>query len=209
MKPLNEFISYVLSERKRTFTFNAFRHLTDLGEMLRYLDATLRMQQAGVGSSRRAYRINSRKVIKIAMNSQGIAQNKAEIETYTDPEAKPLMAKIFDYHDKFLWLEVEHLQKVDNKTFKMDTGIYFYDFCDCISGVLLDNEPIESVIGDIDDKRAIKLIKDTIGFARSTGTVVNDLLAGEQWGKTADGRYVVLDYGFNKEVAHLYGFTQF
>lgn len=59
--------------------------------------ASLNLEELGKGSSRIVYLLSAKKVLKIALNVKGIAQNEAEIDIYTNPKTKAIIAKIFDY----------------------------------------------------------------------------------------------------------------
>lgn len=48
--------------------------------------------------------LRSKRVLKIALNKQGIAQNEAEINIFTNPITKPIVAKVYDYDPNFLWI---------------------------------------------------------------------------------------------------------
>lgn len=77
----------------------------------------------GRGSSREVFDLGPQKVLKVAFNRAGLAQNHNEIEVWED--LHPFVPKVYDYHPQGYWIEME---KVDagytSKTFS--TLIYEY-----------------------------------------------------------------------------------
>lgn len=190
------------------------------GERISWANTHLR--KLGEGSSRAAYILDSKKVLKLALNPKGIAQNETEIEIATNPSLSAIYARIFQYDPKYKWItselvreisneeEFEHLTGVHWKTFRLFM-IYAYkskasrnvhDYIDSVYDELID-------FYDFDDNEANELVDRTIKskwFLEATKTIKQTSLLGgdlkvlEHWGKTPDQRVVLLDYGFTKEV---------
>jgi hypothetical protein len=63
----------------------------------------------GEGSSRIVYSVSPDRILKVAMNDKGLAQNKAEVEIYDkggrDPDS--LVAQIFEYDGQYRAIEME------------------------------------------------------------------------------------------------------
>jgi len=73
------------------------------------------------GTSRVAFLVDDEKVLKVAKNTKGIAQNKAEIEN-SDPDYA-ILAKVFATDPKYYFLEMELAKKVSNSQFNKLTNI--------------------------------------------------------------------------------------
>jgi hypothetical protein len=69
----------------------------------------------GKGSSRITFALNSSKVLKIAMNTAGIAQNEAELDVFTHNQDNALVTKIFDYAPDLKWIISEIVKEFDSE----------------------------------------------------------------------------------------------
>lgn len=64
-----------------------------------------RLKYLGRGSSRMVYEIDDEKVLKLAYNSKGVAQNQAEADWML--ERYGIFAEVYDMHPDYLWIEME------------------------------------------------------------------------------------------------------
>jgi len=184
------------SDKKRygaKFNLKAFKEITDPEKQIRYASAFL--ESLGVGSSRQAFLLSSRYALKIALNKEGLAQNKGEIEVYSNPSAKPLVAKIYDAADNDTWLVSDLVKPItDTGEFEKLAGTDWGTFRECM---IKANETQEV------DKRWPDLVKKVADVMLKTQLKVGDLVGQgkmSHWGKTPDGRVVLLDYGVTKQV---------
>ena len=194
---IKEYVSLVLEKVRTTkksssfgskFDIRKFKSLKDIKEMNAYANSFL--QKLGQGSSRAAYIFSSSKVLKIAINKKGIAQNKTEMDVFTNPQTKPMISKIVDYDPEYTWLLADSVREFKSeRDFEIAAGISFDDF-----------------IYDVKDVKAGRLetdnplVMNTVNTINSTDLLIGDIAIVEHWGKSADGRVVLLDYGFTKEV---------
>lgn len=157
-------------------------------------------EKLGEGSSRAVYVIDSSKVLKQAINDKGVAQNEAELKTFTNPHFKPLVTEIYDYDPDGEWLVSEIVRPLTGGEFEKQTGLNFNDFVDAVhylEGVEYTNRQGE-LAGEKDaDNKFVQAAHDLMRF-EDLGS--GDLFEESHWGKTADGRIVVLDYGFTGDV---------
>lgn len=152
-------------------------------------------QYLGGGSSRDTYILSSKYVIKIAKNEAGEAQNKAELELSKDPRFKNIVADTISAHPSFWWIISELVKPFSSNSYNEFyelTGMEFSDFTQFImQGPYLDPEEIAPKPDFA--KNVLKLVKNKILSPADVGRLDN-------WGKTADGRVVILDYGATPEI---------
>lgn len=88
----------------RPFDINIFKSLRSAYEAAEYADE--RLEELGTGSSRKVFLLSSGKVLKIAYGKQnaGKAQNQEEVNVFTNPKSRPVVAKVFDYDPSFRWI---------------------------------------------------------------------------------------------------------
>jgi len=198
MKILKEYVKQVMlleKIRSHTFNFSHLKSLTDLFDIEQYVEDKLKF--LGSGSSRRVYVLSSKSVLKIARHDEyhvGIAQNEAELDVYTNSNTKPIVAKILNYHPKFFWIVSELVKPVTADEFEKIHGRRFETFLNNVQHIIDLGDP-----GDTSKSGMFELfVAETI--------INNDLMMGdiekqEHWGKTSEGRLVLLDYGFTDSVA--------
>ena len=266
------------------FDIREFRKL--FSEKQAYEYAMARLQFLGKGSSRAVFLYDSGKVLKIAygMRSAGKAQNKAEVDVFSNPLAKPVVAKVFDYDRDFHWIISELVKPLDtgrgqyarsrlgfpsdyNISFLLrelelaskdstksieniihsgfrehyvewDKYIWFHGFPrpEGHEGVALrpkitqienaerDDEPVDPelfqtvirackrelkkretkmahAMAKIDMSTTVTFLTGLLEMKRTMGLELDDIMMrDEHLGMTADGRVVVLDYGFTEEI---------
>lgn len=198
---LKEYVRLVL-EKIRTvkknsafgdrFDIRKFKSLDNIEFMKAYADSFL--QLLGEGSSRVAYTLSSNKVLKIATNKKGIDQNLAELDVFTNPATKPMVAKVQDYDPEYRWLVADSVRVFSNEAeFEKETGLDFKEFVE---------EVKISLIKKVNPKS--DLAANTIKTIVNSNLMLGDVARIEHWGKSSDGRVVLLDYGFTKDVWQLH-----
>lgn len=86
-------------------------------------------QHIGKGSSRATFQIDDEKVLKLAWNEKGVAQNKEEQRTYSDY----IFPQIYDYDYNGLWLVSEFVLPAKAEDFKYCFNMTFKEFCSFIA----------------------------------------------------------------------------
>jgi len=171
-------------------------------------------EMLGQGSSRNVYLVDSSRALKVSRNTKGIAQNKAELEVYTDPKTNKLINKIYDYDPNNTWLLVELVRPIETyEEFNELTGID--DYVRSINFHLnlypqqkfaqFFSNPINQNTKD----RVAPFTKMAIMAKKNADLYTPDVTIPSHWGKTADGRVVIYDYGATNEVIdkHYFGNT--
>lgn len=218
-KLLKEYIQLALTEKihnisKLKFNLLNFDLNQSLDDKLNYADEHL--QVIGAGSSRIVYILSGKKVLKIAKNEKGFAQNEQEFNVFSDPDSKNIVAKIFDHADDFSWLISELTRPLKSeKEFANLLGLkknnsepnFEYYFLDnpqqFIKNIGRDNLHLIDQYYEGDDK-IIKFAYDLKTFIEKYDLAWVDLQPYHQWGKSPDGRLVLIDYGYSNDIAYKY-----
>ncbi len=83
----------------------------------------------GSGSSRVIFEIDDNKVLKLAKNQKGLAQNEFEDDTSRYSSA---VVKVFECADDYSWLVEENCVPAKEKDFEKIIGIPFETYCDLV-----------------------------------------------------------------------------
>ena len=97
--------------------------LPSLKKKLDFVHSSLKL--IGVGTARKVYKFGD-KVLKIAKDKRGIAQNKEEVKV--SKENNKLFTIVFDVDPKFLWIVAEKAKPCTEKEFRSIYGISYDDF---------------------------------------------------------------------------------
>lgn len=241
-----EFINYqvasVLLEIRGNFKWPEFKNLQTLDQQLQYAQNNL--QELGRGSSRAAFLLSNRYVLKIALPSaveKGIGQNKGEVAVFTNTASKDLVTKIYDFDPKGHWIVSEIARPITNpEEFQQLTGIPWQEFVSVNTNWdQIDDEVQElqnaikiwtrkvNVTQQQNNQEALQAasqklqnlqnklqsLQSTVNnpfllkvrnLYKQANLVGGDILELDHWGKTADGNIVLIDYGFTRDLAHLY-----
>ena len=185
------------------FDFNVYTTLQSPTARLQYVRNAAKelpgqFRRLGAGSSRIVYDMpGTGKVLKLALNNKGIAQNQAEIEitrrVHSVSPEYPLVTKIYghDSSTEPTWLLAEGVKPIDYDSFAELTGMTwnnFYSFA---------NNNFRS--DAFNDNKFAMACKKTV---QANKLELGDVLVSGHWGATEDGRVVMLDYGFTTDVAN-------
>ncbi len=157
----------------------------------------------GAGSGRRVYYIGENRVIKIAKNDRGKAQNEVESDSALHDWYGKLLPSIYDTAPDNSWLVCDKLVHVRARDFQsyfgvsMNTLFYYMEYrLDSHMGIhameLIDQVDKDSC--DTNDK--IQALLDAIV---NFDLVFRDLTRKNAWGKLGD-RLVLRDYGLTRYV---------
>ena len=126
-------LKYVIKEMAYPTTFNMdeFKTLSSFQKRVDYCKQ--RLKRVGAGTSRIVFEIDNEKVLKLAKNSKGIAQNEEEIKLGRDMYAGNCFAKIYDFDENGLFVEMEKAVPAKEKDFERLTGYPFDMYCDFLN----------------------------------------------------------------------------
>ncbi len=133
----------------------------------------------GSGSGRRVFDLGNGYVVKVARNSKGLAQNRAEYNI-SQKDSSELFAKIPKVSEGF---ELLIMEKADNLMFLSEVLHHF----------------------NVGSFRELFSLKEFKHITRELGLLEADLRRAKNWGKI-NGRPVIIDYGFTMRVRNYYYF---
>jgi hypothetical protein len=102
------------------WNLETFKALKSFKNRIAYCNQHLKRLSSG--SSRIAYKVDEEKVLKLAKNRKGIAQNSVERDWYVQDAYSDIVAKVFAVDENDLWLEMELAKKLTPNRFKELVG---------------------------------------------------------------------------------------
>lgn len=177
---------------------------------------TQHLQKIGAGSSRIAYKIDNTKVLKLAKNKKGIAQNDVEIEYSQENFLEDVLAKVFDYDTHELWLEMEIARKVTKSNFRAAKGFSFEDFSTALYNQIIDDDRQKyrdyPSRGEVDEETLELIHEDELfiglrDYVQAFRIPFGDLLRLSSYGivkRSYGGDIVLIDYGLTEDVYDSY-----
>lgn len=234
---LQQLVEELVKEALRGFNFNKFKATPGIDAKIAYAESIL--PKMGMGSSRIVFAFSGGKALKIARNAKGLGQNEAEVDLFTDPQTKPVVARIFDADPNNEWVISEIVQPLEptrqaweaatgfdyllftgavrdwEEKGKPDIDAYFQELVTVWQGrlsELIRKGQQQNQMYTVTQRRVknyIRMSKSAlakgvmklISQGLNTADVANikadtsDNVIGH-YGKTIDGRIVLLDYGY-------------
>ena len=190
-----------------SFNMEEFKKLTTFSKRKQYCDD--RLQRIGSGSSRIAYKIDNEKVLKLAKNNKGLAQNEAEVDIAG--AGYYATAEVFEYdNNNCSFLEMELVRKCNPSDFKRILGFstdelfcYLYDI-----HVKKYNEPKflnnDKLKEYMDENGFVVEVMDLVG---TYGLHIGDLRRISSYGivkRDGQDTVVLIDFGGTKDVIKNY-----
>jgi hypothetical protein len=190
------------------FNMDEFKKLTSFRKRLNYCNKNL--QRIGSGSSRAVYKIDEEKVLKLAMNRKGLAQNEHEITMAQYYDIQDIITKMFDCDENtHMWVEMELAKKLTNSDFERIVGFKFNDYVAAIHNYYLDsvknqNYGFLKIDKDlVQDMWENEFIYQIFNFIGSYEVPSGDLEKLNTYGiVNRDGHetIIIVDYGLNNEI---------
>ena len=131
----------------------------------------------GSGSGRQVFDMGNGYVIKMAKNQAGIAQNKSEY-IISSNDHSDLFAKVIQASKNFKLLIMQKAEKIYNISYILK---YF----------------------NVKNEMELFNLKELQNIASSYNLLLADLNRNSSWG-IINGRPVIVDYGFTREVSEIY-----
>ena len=188
-----------------------FSKLKSFNQRIQYCEKNL--VRISSGSSRIVYKIDDTKVLKLAKNKKGLAQNEVEIDYSQDYMMDDIVAEIFHSDENNLWLEMELARKVTSAMFQNIVGFTFEEYVD---GVWYQEEnlrprkssykrPKPEKIDEMWENEFVSRIFDVMGSYENF--VAGDLTKLSTYGvvnRNGQNDIVMIDYGLTKDVYDSY-----
>jgi len=186
-----------------TWDMDYFKSLTSFQKRTIYCEQHL--QRISSGTSRIVYKIDDEKVLKLAKNKKGIAQNNIESDYGRYYDLKNIVAKVFDSDENDLWIEMELARKMSRNDFKNIIGFSFDDYCEYIryENGRMNNYKYIMEPSNSDEMRENDFIYDIVSYMVNYDIPVGDLCKMSSYGvvKRNDVEKIVLvDYGLTEDV---------
>ena len=206
-----EYVDQLIDEDyPQSFDREHFKSLTSFRSRVKSCEENL--SRISSGSSRIVYKIDDEKVLKLAKNSKGLAQNETEISHSNYHDLEDILAKVFDYHQEDLWVEMELARKVKVADFQRITGFSFKDYCRAVNNraddankqgknqMSLDKNIWEAMWED-------EFVYDIFNYIASYALPAGDLMRLNSYGLVKRGgqeAIVLIDYGLTGDVYDSY-----
>jgi len=208
---IKETISKISIEEDYPTNFNMdeFYDLKSFNQRIQFCEKYL--QRISSGSARIVYKIDEQKVLKLAKNQKGIAQNETEIYWGNSSDFEDILAKTFNHHSDDLWVEMEYAKKITPTKFKQLTNFYIGDVYDYLSNFQsirngkkpyfnFDNDFDPELKKELDNSKFLDLIKS---FMENSRVRAGDMGRVSTYGivnRNGKELVVIVDYGLTEDV---------
>jgi len=174
------------------------------------------LKHLGSGSSRIVYELDKFRVVKMAMNTAGLEQNKLEVFMGNDPTIDIVLARVLDYsNDGYSWVvieKVEPLSDLDERRAEELAGVKWSQVRS-LFGLQSSSEhestaPASrvqgSMSGGVKDSNVCLKGDDFLEAVKKLskkyrGLLPGDLVKVSSWGINSEGCLVLLDYGITEK----------
>jgi hypothetical protein len=200
--------SYLQEDYPSNFDLEEFSKLNSFNKRIQYCQE--RLKRISSGSSRIVYMVDDTKVLKIARNKKGLAQNEIEIDYSNYYDLKDITAQVFAYDQNNLWVEMELAKKVTPAIFERVVGFTFADYC---AGLRKHHDEINPKRGSWSSSDVSKEVYEAmwedeftyemLSFIGGYDIPVGDLCKLNTYGlvkRNGEDTIVMIDYGLNNDV---------
>ena len=188
------------------FSFDELKAQRSYAAKLRYCETHL--QKLGSGSSRTVYQVDDEKVLKMAKNPKGLAQNQTESDW--GMQSSGIVAKVFDSDDEGAFLEMELAQPATAGAFRKLAGFDIKDLDKALRSESLRLKP-NKYLHDLPEDAAMakRLWEESEFFNELVSLAVNfgmpipgDFTRLSSWGvvqREGSPSLVLIDFGLNDD----------
>lgn len=206
--PFDVLEEIVTEDYPASFDMDTFKSLSSFAKRVKYCEEHL--QRISSGSSRIVYKIDDEKVLKLAKNKKGLAQNETEYAASQERFLDGIVAKIYDIDQNYRWIEMDLAKKVTRPIFKSIKGFDFNDMAKALHNFYYSNVDYntrmhkfnidEDALGKIEED---ELYNDLCSFMHSYDAPVGDLIKTSSYG-VIDDEIKLIDYGLTSDVYESY-----
>lgn len=191
------------------FNMDEFKKLRQFSKRVQYCKDNLRFIAAGTG--RMTFMVDDTKVLKLAKNEKGIAQNEVEIQWGGDYYFDSILAHTFDSDDNGLWVEMELAKKVTPTIFKQYVGVDIKTVYHYLANRFAENRrsmysyPIDPEVNEQLHNNDFVTTLYELGNAQ--GVEAGDFGRLSTYGlvnREGENRVVVIDFGITNDVIQSY-----
>jgi len=207
MNKFKDWLNEMANKFPEGFSFKELTRIPKFTARVKYVDKFLK--HIGSGSSRVTYGIPStnpkveyERVLKIAQNQAGLAQNMAEIEAEKDKLL--CCAPVYHATKRAKFVEMQYAYPVKNlKEISDWIGHNIYDICE--PGEEWKRETLSSSLADKGLQLKADWVSDFDTLIVKYQTLAGDLLTDRHWGwinRRGKGKMpVVFDFGYTEDIA--------
>ena len=192
----------------QSFNMEEFKKLKSFNARIGYCEEHLK--RISSGSGRVVYMIDGEKVLKLAKNSKGVAQNEVEISYGGDYTLEGIVAEVYESDDNALWLEMQLAKKLTLTNFKQITGWDFNDYAKIVHNYGVESGNAGrygrklSVSNELTEKAwEDDFIRGIFDYIGNYGVPVGDLTRLSTYGVVSENgtdSVVIIDYGLTHDV---------
>jgi hypothetical protein len=185
------------------FNLDEFKKLDELNDIFKYA-SRLNMISDNTGSSRQVFDLGD-KVLKIAFNTAGVAQNHMEARIQ---DSSPLLASVYDMHPKSLWLISEKITPFKSGEFELLTGIPD-DLAKDKEARQIIARPTPETLAELMyyyglNVESLKLLYEISKLQNKFSIIISDMMDPSHWGKNQSGSLKLFDYGLDKSLHNIH-----
>jgi hypothetical protein len=211
MMKLIEIYNDINEEYPVSFNMDTFKSIRSYADKIKYVRENLG-NPLGSGTARMVFNIDGTKVLKLAKNEKGVAQNEVESNYYSDSYWADILANVIDFDEKnYYWVEMEIAQKVRKSDFKRLYNVSFDDL-----GVYLRYRYLTSknspYAGEIDSDKLDEFnnndfVVNITDYMLSNNVPYGDLVRISSYGlvkRKYGDVIVIIDFGITEDVHKQY-----
>lgn len=196
---LSKLIETLISEFREGFDLKLFLHMKSFAQQVRYANSNLRRMASG--SARIIYEISDDRVLKLAKNAKGIAQNEVEGDWGLQSMYGDIISKVVEEDKEYRWIVSQRAKKITKSEFKSLVGIDIDTFFIVLKVDLanhkftylsIDKEVLEKV-------RSLEFYDRITRMCRDFDLEIGDFGRISSYGEV-DGHIVITDYGLTSTV---------
>lgn len=131
------------------FSYEELNRFDSFDDKVQYCESHL--TNVGNGSSRAVFKLDDKKVLKVAKDEKGVAQNKHEATAVS----LSIFAKVFNVADDHSWIEMEAATIPTKEDINRVFGIDYEDFCSIVS-YMTNKCGISEVLGGSSDREFLE-----------------------------------------------------
>lgn len=150
---------------KQGFDLAEFRDFKNFTDRMSYCNE--RLDKLANTTDRVIFRIDDTKVLKIAKNEKGIKRNEFEAQYMMQHDFAELVPKVFDTHDRELWIVAEACKKVTPTKFHQLTGVNMRDVATYLCNFIVPGYRVPQ------DERLVSFLTEN-GFVEALEDIVED-----------------------------------
>lgn len=199
-KKVRQLVEEILGEEyPESFSFSKLEGIRSYAGKMRYAESHL--EKLASGSARVVYKVDETKVLKIAKNKKGLAQNSVEAQGYL--QNYDIVAQVFETDNDDYWIEMEFARKATKNDFKRITGVSIEELSKYLLLLRLARQGYR-VSPQMQEKMDnSEFVQDLMHFVNDNDMQTGDMGRPSTWGKVIrDGeeRIVLVDYGLTNSV---------